>query len=213
MNQTINQSQIDQGQQQNIKKTIKLFTFDIETTSVVRDDHHKIIQFAWQKSENGIASADGLIYLQIDFEIPQVIKELTKIDNARLDQLGINHRQGLKAIVQLLNESVKDGYYLAGHNIVGFDIFYIFEQADRYIHDDPNYIELMQAFLNHEIKWFDSLINARKEVNADHYEAGFKNAQLATKYGISFDPEQLHDAKVDVELSAKNLWHQAKRLL
>lgn len=189
---------------------MKLFTFDIETTGIY-DQSNRIIQFAYQQEINQVVEKSGVIYLQIDQPIPETIKRLTKIDEQILNEKGYPYAIGLKIICQLLVDAINDDYQLAGHNIVGFDMKFILNQCDQYISDDPNYLQIVSMWHDWQhslLKFQDGLINARKLANANRYAKGFKNFEVATRYGIEFDSEQLHDAQADIALSAQNIWHQ-----
>lgn len=194
-----------------IKQTpIKLFTFDIETTGIY-DQTNQIIQFAYQQEVDQVIEKSGVIYLQANQPIPEAIKNLTKIDEAILNEKGYPYAIGLKIICNLLINAIDNGYFLAGHNIVGFDMKFILNQCDQYISDDPNYLKLVAMWHDWQhspLQFQDGLINARKLANANRYAKGFKNFEVATRYGIEFDSEQLHDAQADIALSAQNIWHQ-----
>lgn len=188
----------------NTTNNLKLFTFDIETTGV-HNQIDQIIQFAYQKENGNELVDEDVIYYQITGKLPEDIKELTKIDDEILNKKGVNYYQGLKTIVSLLCQAIEEGYYLGGHNNLGFDFPFILNQADRFISDDPYYLKLIDYWKNEQIKWKDGYLDAKKLANAKPFQKGFKNFEVATSYGISFDPNQLHDARVDVALSAQNI--------
>ena len=192
------------------KPIIKLFTFDIETTGIY-DQTNRIIQFAYQAEINQVVNKAGVIYLQIDQPIPEQIKTLTKIDETILNEKGQAYTMGLKMICKLLVDAVDEGYFLAGHNIVGFDMKFILNQCDQFINEDPDYLKLVAMWHDWQhtkLQFQDGLINARKLANAHRYAKGFKNFEVADSYQISYDSKQLHDAQADISLSAKNIWHQ-----
>lgn len=168
---------------------LDIAAFDLETTGLY-PSKHAIIQVASVKVSRSALGEEWVSFVNPGVghrPIPEFIENYTGIQDDQLDGAP-----NLKSMMQTFDEFVETRI-VAGHNVARFDLRFIRRaevstgvavQSDYYI----DTLKLMQ-------KLYPDL-------------DGKSLAECATFYGISFDPDALHDALADTRLGAEVMLKQ-----
>jgi len=182
--------------------------FDTETTGLPRnwrapvndlDNWPRLVQIAWVLYKDGIiVSSDDLIVRPENFEIPVEASTIHGITTERAEREGISLRSALEEF----NNLVAKADYLVGHNI-SFDEMIVGAEFLRM--NMPNCLPIKQKICTKEMS---TNFCAIPSVNGYGYKWP-KLSELHIKlFGMGFGDS--HNARADVEATAKCFWEMKK---
>lgn len=165
--------------------------------------------------DNILDSKDILIKWDTELKISPEAAEKTRYDQSKVDSKGVKPEEAFK----YLKEYIDWADYIIGHNVLGFDIYLIYEfykmfktptnkMVNKFI--DTNAIAKgvklgfpfnpqSESFLEYQYR----MINFRQKGLKTRLEI------LGQEYQIDFDPNMLHDAIYDLTLN-KKVWDKLK---
>ncbi|WP_406615545.1 PolC-type DNA polymerase III [Mycoplasmopsis hyopharyngis] len=160
---------------------IEFVSFDLETTSL-SPRFGDIIEFGSQNILNSKLKESEQFFLKTSNPLSSFTKGLTNITDEMLEQKGLEQKEGLKKIYDILNNKVA-----IAHN-ASFDMNWLIEKYHQYGMKAPNTI------------YIDSLIVSRI-VFEDAKRYRLQN--LANKLGIEYNVNEAHRADYDALVLAK----------
>lgn len=199
------------------RKDVKLCFIDCETLNLCLNYCHNL---PWQIAvldvvgEKIIDSLDILIKWDTKLEISEDAARITRYSQEKVDTLGISPEQAFAQIYPILENSE----YIIGHNVLGFDIFLIYEMYKMF-GKDPRRLSNKFIDTNAIVKGIKLNIPYNPADNFLEYQykminirqKGLKsNLKLtAEENGITFDENMLHDALYDLKVN-KEVWDKLK---
>ena len=190
---------------------------DCETLNLCLNNCHNLpwqISMVRVKGDKIIAEKDYHVRWDSKLEISEEAARITRFNPSKLKKLGLPPEEVLPTIIDWLDSAD----YVAGHNLLGFDIYLI---KDFYRHMGCDYAHLMPKII-------DTLSIARGVKSglrfkpdepflayqyrmASFRQKGLKASLVALgkEYEIKHDYHNLHDALTDLKLNVK-IWNKLK---
>ena len=200
------------------KKTICFF--DVETYNLCLNfRQNRAWQFGIVKIQGDqiIDSKDILINWtkETDLKIGAKAAEITRYNHQKVLDKGISPKEAWSIAEKYLNECD----FIAGHNIIGFDMYLIKGYAEYlnrpWKHLVPKMIDTMSLARGIKLNMpfnreRDNLIEYQYKMT-NTIVKGMKTSLMALgkEYGIEHDYDNLHDAVVDLSLNVK-VWNKIK---
>ena len=166
------------------------------------------------KGDKIIAEKDYHVKWDSRLEISEEAARITRFNPSKLKKLGLPPEEVLPTIIDWLDSAD----YVAGHNLLGFDIYLI---KDFYRHMGCDYAHLMPKIIDTlsiargvksglRFKPDESLLAYQYRM-ASFRQKGLKASLVALgkEYEIKHDYHNLHDALTDLKLNVK-IWNKLK---
>ena len=199
-------------------KEKEIVFIDCETFNLCLNEIHKL---PWQvamircKGDRAINSWDIHIKWDTDLKISKEAAQITRFNRKLHESKAIDKTQAFS----IISEQLDNCDYIAGHNLLGFDIFLI---KSLYRSMGRSYSHLVDKiidtnYLARGIKY--GIPYNRKEDSLTVYQykilhkiqKGVRSnlKALGKEYNIEHDYDNLHDALVDLKLNLK-VWNKLK---
>ena len=202
-------------------KSIKILFIDFETANLCLSSKFNLPwQMALLKTKGGIPEGEGesiLINWGNDFKFSKGALEMAHSYCKNKMQL-----EGLKPIeaFQKLSDALSETDAIAGHNILGFDIYMIKGMYEKLGRKFPNIIQKKKIFDTLALaKGYFNNIPIQKNENIISYQYKMINniikgsktslSKVAESFNIEYDQGMLHDALYDLNLNLK-VWNKLK---
>lgn len=161
-----------------------------------------------------VSSDDLLLKWKTHLKISPEAAVITRYDQNKVDRIGVDP----KAAFDIIYSKVESCDYLIGHNVLGFDIYLIYELY-KFFGKDPR--GLVNKFLDTNcfakaIKLGLTPAVGEPLINFQYRMQGIRQKGLKTRleiiakeYEIEHEYDRLHDALVDLTLN-KKVWEKQR---
>lgn len=202
-------------------KTSKIVLIDFETENLnLYLEKNLPWQVAMMRVKGDVAEEEYMRYIKW-YRLPRVSPEaalITRFQPSMVADKGTDYKQVIKDVV----DWTSDADYILGHNVLGFDIYFInaFYRmqgksaqgiAEKMIdtHTLAKGIKLNKPFDSKKV----SLLEYQYQMQHTIAKGVKTNTRtLGQEYGIEHDYENLHDALIDLRLNLK-IWNHLKHLV
>ena len=190
---------------------------DCETLNLCLNNCHNL---PWQismikvKGNKSFAEKDYHVKWDSKLKISDEAARITRFSQSKLDKIGLPPEEILPTVIDWLDSAD----YVAGHNLLGFDIYLI---KDFYRHMGLDYSHLMPKIIDTlsiargvkaglRFKSDESFLAYQYRM-ASFRQKGLKASLVALgkEYEIEHDYHNLHDALTDLKLNIK-VWNKLK---
>jgi DNA polymerase III epsilon subunit-like protein len=181
--------------------------FDLETSGL-KPNEDCILEIGAIKIVEGEEDREFHIYLDWGIEIPEYITAINKIDNVTIAKEGLAPEVGLTYFCNFI-----DGYPLIGHNIVKFDLPFLFNAFTRL--KMPVVTDMMEKkSIDTAARFKARTLNAERYWYETEYEFALRILEMR-KFGMKYNvaacclelgiPNEVgqHEARKDVILTAQ----------